>query len=96
MSDRKLYQQKLQAQLDQWKAELDKLKAKASAASADAQLEMNKHITALESKLEDGKAKLAELAEAGEGAWESVKEGAEAFWRTMKSAFSDAMSRFKG
>ena len=65
MSDKELYQQKMQAKLDEWKAEVDKLKAKASGASADAQLEMNKQIKALESKIEEGKAKLSELAIAG-------------------------------
>jgi hypothetical protein len=34
-----LYQQKKQSQLDEWQAEVDKLKAKALGASADAQLE---------------------------------------------------------
>ena len=65
MGDKELYEQKKQAQLDEWKADLDKLKAKASGASADAQLEMNKQIKALESKIEEGKAKLSELAKAG-------------------------------
>lgn len=96
MSDKELYQQKLRAQLDEWTAEVDKLKAKASAASADAQLEMTKHIGALEGKLEQGRAKLAELGEAGEDAWESAKEGVDSSWGALKSAFSDAVSKFKG
>ena len=95
MSDKELYQQKLQAQLDEWKAKVDVLKAKASGASADAQLEMRKHITALEGKLEEGKAKLDELAGASEDAWESVKEGMESSWGTLKSAFNDAVSKLK-
>lgn len=96
MSDKELYQQKMQAQLDEWKAEVDKLKAKASGASADAQLEMNKQIKALESKIEEGKAKLSELAKAGEDAWESIKDGVESAWGSLKSAVSDAASKFKG
>jgi hypothetical protein len=39
MNEKELYQQKKQAQLDEWKAEVDKLKAKASGASADAQMD---------------------------------------------------------
>ena len=95
MRDRELYQQKLQAQLDAWRADVSKLKAKASAASADVQLEMNKQIRTLESRLEEGKAKLAELGAAGEDAWESVKDGVESSWGTIKSAFSDAISKFR-
>jgi len=55
--------------LDEWTAEVDKLKAKASGASADAQLELNKQIEALEGKIEEGKTKLTEIADASEDAW---------------------------
>lgn len=95
MNEKELYQQKKQAQLDEWKAEVDKLKAKASGASADAQLEWNRQIEALEGKIENGKAKLAEVADASEDAWESIKDGAESAWDSMKSAFSDAAAKFK-
>lgn len=96
MTDKELYQQKKQAQLDEWKAEVAKLKAKASGASADAQLEMNKQIKALESQIEENKAKLSELSKAGEDAWESLKEGVESAWDSLKSGVSDAAAKFKG
>ena len=95
MNEKELYQQKKQAQLDEWKAEVDKLKAQASGASADAQLELNKQIEALEGKVEEGKTKLAKIADASEDAWESMKEGVESAWDSMKSAFSDAAAKFK-
>jgi len=95
MSDKELYQQKRQAQLDEWEAEVDKLKARASGASADAQLELNKQIDGLEGKIEQGKAKLAEIEGASEDAWESIKEGVDGAWDSMKSAFSDAAAKFK-
>ncbi len=95
MSEKELYQQKKQAQLDEWEAEVDKLKAKASGASADAQLELNKEIEELEGKIEQGKSKLAELADASEGAWGSIKEGVESAWDSMKSSFRDATAKFK-
>jgi 23S rRNA pseudoU1915 N3-methylase RlmH len=96
MNEKELYRQKRQAQLDEWKAEVDKLKAKASGASADAQLVMNKKIKALESKIEEGTAKLLALSEAGENAWESIKEGVESAWDSLKSSFSEAAAKFKG
>ena len=58
MNDKELYQQKMQARLDEWKADVDKLKAKASGSSADVQLDMNRQIKALERNIEEGKAKL--------------------------------------
>ena len=95
MTDKELYQQKRQAQLDEWKAEIDKLKAKAAGASADTQLELDRQIKDLEGKIEEGKSKLSELAEAGEDAWESVKEGVEQAWDSLKSAVSDAAAKLK-
>lgn len=95
MTEKELYQQKKQAQLDEWKAEVDKLKAKASGASADAQLELNKEIEALEGKIEEGKTKLGEVADASGDAWKSIKDGVESAWESMKSAFSDAAAKFK-
>jgi hypothetical protein len=96
MSEKELYRQKRQAQLDEWTAEIDKLKAKASGASADTQLEMNKKIKALESKIEEGKVKLSELAEVGEDAWDTIKEGVESAWDSLKSSFREAASKLKG
>jgi chromosome segregation ATPase len=95
MTDKELYQQKKQAQLDTWKAEVDKLKARASELSADAQLEMGKHIETLDGKIEEGKTKLSELAQAGEEAWPPLKEGVESAWDTLKSAVSDAAAKFR-
>ncbi|MDZ7721539.1 MAG: coiled coil domain-containing protein [candidate division KSB1 bacterium] len=77
MSEKELYQQKKQAQLDEWKAKVEKLKAKASGAGADAHLELNKQIEALKGKIESGKNKLAEIADASEDSWESIKDGVE-------------------
>lgn len=95
MNERELYRKKMQAQLDEWKADLDKLKAKASRASADAQLKLNKELNKLEGRIEDGKTKLAELAGAGEDAWESLKDGVESAWKSLRSAVRDAAEKFK-
>jgi len=95
MSDKEQYQQKLQAQLDLWKAEIDTLKAKAAAATADAKIELHKQVELLEVKLEEGKAKLAEFADSGHDAWESLKDSAESLWISIKTAFSEAKDKFK-
>jgi len=96
MMDKKLYQKKMQAQLDEWKADVDKLRARASRASADTQLKMNEQISALDSKIAEGKAKLSELSGAGEDAWESIRDGVESAWDSLRSAVSDAAAKFKG
>jgi len=95
MMDKELYQRKMQAQLDEWKADVDKLRARASRASADTQLKMNEQINALDIKIAEGKVKLSELSAAGEDAWESIREGVESAWDSLKSAVSDAAAKFK-
>ena len=85
MDEKELQQQKYQAQLDEWKADADKLKAQLSGASADAQIEMKEQLKALEAKIEDGESKLAELAGAAEEAWDSAKDKMEAAWDSLKS-----------
>lgn len=95
MNKRELYQQKKQAQLDEWKAEVDKLRAKASGESADVQLELKKRIAALEGKIGEGKTKLAKIVDASEDAWESAKEDVESAWDSIKSSFSDAGNKLK-
>lgn len=95
MKDKELYQRKMQAQLDEWKADVDKLKAKASRASADTQLKMNEQIKVLDRKIAEGKAKLSELSRAGEDAWESIRDGMESARDSLKSVVSDAAKKFK-
>jgi uncharacterized protein YfiM (DUF2279 family) len=95
MNEKELYRQKFQAQLDEWKADIAKLKARASGAEADTKIAMNKQVEALEHRLEDARAKLSELAGASEEAWDSVKQGAESAWDSLKSAVNDAVSRFR-
>ena len=88
MDEKRLYQQKWQAQLDQWQAEIDKFKAKASGASADAQLRLNSEIKVLQGRIDEGKAKLAQIAAASDDAWQSLKQGGDSAWTALKSAFS--------
>ncbi|HEX5709921.1 MAG TPA: hypothetical protein VFX68_01135 [Sulfuricurvum sp.] len=95
MNDKQLYHQKKEAQLKEWKADIEKIKAKALMASADVQIEMNHQIDALEKKIEEGKTKLSDLANAADDVYESMKTGVESAWDSLKSTVSDAASKFK-
>jgi predicted ATP-binding protein involved in virulence len=92
---RKAYEEKLEAQLKEWGAQLALLKAKADNAKADAKIEYYKTIEALQSKQNEAKKKLQELKTAGDEAWESIKAGVEKAWAEVKTAYHDASSRFK-
>ena len=95
MSMKEAYEQKLQAQLDEWSAEIDKLKAKADGAEADAQLEYYKKIEGLRSMQETATNKLTELKDAGDDAWEDLKAGIDSAWDSLGNALKSAASRFK-
>jgi predicted ATP-binding protein involved in virulence len=92
---RKAYEEKLDAQLNEWNAQIALLKAKAENAQADAKINYYKSIDALEQKRNGAKTKMRELMAAGDEAWEGLKTGAEKAWAEAKTVFHDAVSKFK-
>jgi len=92
---RKAYEEKLDAQLKEWNAQIALLKAKAENTKADAKIDYYKTIEALEHKQDEAKTKLQELKSSGDEAWEDLKAGAENVWTELKTAFQSAASRFK-
>ena len=95
MSNREAYEQKLRAKLDEWQAEIDKLRAKARGAEADARIEREKEADRLEAKREEMRHKLKELREAGDDAWDDLRDGAERAWKSFSDSFEKARDRFK-
>lgn len=94
MEDKKNYQEKMEAQIDEWKKDLEALKARANAAKTDLKLKYEEQIKELEPKIAEGKAKLKELADATDDAWEEVKDGAESIWEQMKITFKNVKDKF--
>jgi hypothetical protein len=95
MDKRKVYEEKFEAQLKQWSAEIALLKAKADKATAEAKIEYYKVIEVFQRKQETAMMKLQELRDAGDDGWEDLKIGAEKAWAEVKTAFQNAVSRFK-
>jgi len=95
MNEKELHERKLQAQLDEWQAEVERLRAQATSASADAQLTLNERIEALQRKIDDGKTKLEAAADVGEDTWASVKDRVESAWDSAKSAVGEAVDKTK-
>jgi chromosome segregation ATPase len=89
------YEKKMQAQLDEWDADITKLKAQADKAKADAQLEYFKQIEELRERQQRAQEKLTEIRQASDTAWEDMKAGAENAWDSLADAMRAARSRFK-
>lgn len=92
---RKAYEEKLDAQLEEWNAQIALLKARADKTKAGAKIEYYKTIEVLQHRQDDARAKLHELKNAGDEAWEDLKTGAEKAWDKVKAAFHSAASKFK-
>ena len=95
MSMKEAYEKKLKAQFDEWGSEIDKLKAKADKAEADAQSDYYKKIEELRTKQEVANKKLSELKEASEDAWVDLKAGIESAWDSLSNALKSATSSFQ-
>jgi hypothetical protein len=92
---RKAYEEKLEAQFEEWNAQIAMLKAKADNAKADAKIEYYKNIESLERKQEVAGNRLRELKTSGDEAWEELKTGAEKAWDEVKAAYHNAAAKFK-
>lgn len=95
MSAKQAYEQKLEAKLNEWKAEIDKLKAKADGAEADSRLRYEKEIDDLKKRQAEARKKLEELRKASDDAWEDMKAGIDSAWSSLGDAIGKATSRFK-
>ncbi len=95
MSMKEAYEKKLQAQLDEWEAGIDKLQAKADQAEAEAKIDYYKQIEELRAMKEAAGKKLSELQATGDDAWEDLKAGVESSWASLRNAVKSATSRFK-
>ncbi len=91
MNSRAEYLRKLEEKLEEWNAEIDRLAAK----GGDVTGEVTSRLDSLKAKQAQGREKLRELQQSGEGAWEDLKSGAEFSWAAMGEAMSSARSRFK-
>ena len=84
---------KAEAKLEEYQAKLDVARAKARGASADARLELEKHIAGMEKNLEVARKKASELAGAADDAWSDLTEGLDAAFGGMTSAVRGFFSK---
>lgn len=95
MERKDAYIQKFEAQLASWKADIDKLRAKADGASADAKLELLDQLDKLRAKRDEARDRLDEIRRVGEEGFETLKEKGEQAWIDLSTGIRDAINRFK-
>ena len=95
MGAKEAYQQKLDAQLKIWNAEIDKWEAKAERTAAEAKIQYFESLEAVKGKRHVFGEKLHQAREASAEAWEGLKAGVEAAWEEFKTAYEKAAAKFK-
>ena len=95
MSMKEAYEKKLKGQLSEWRADIDKLKAKAEQAQGETQLAYYKELEVLRTQQEKARDKLDDLRNVGDDAWEDMKAGLDKAWDDLGDSISKAVSRFK-
>lgn len=91
---RDAYVKKIQAKLEEWNAEIDRLEAKADNAAADARVKYQEQIAEAKASRDDLKQKLGELRSAGDEAWRELKSGLDEAWDSLSAAVKSARSKF--
>jgi seryl-tRNA synthetase len=92
---RDAYLEKLKARMDQWSAEIDLLSAKADQAKAETRIKYLKQLEDLRARRAEVQDRIARMEQAGESAWEDLKEGLENSWSILKTSLSRAKSEFE-
>lgn len=89
------YVQKVEEQLQQWKMDIDRLKAKAEKAEAQMRTEYHKKLDIIKEKQAAAEISLKQLKEASEESWEDFKKGYEDLRDDLKESIVNVQSSFK-
>ena len=92
MSQKDAYVQKINAQLDEWKAKLDVVKAKAKNKGADSRIDYEKKADELDEKLAALREKRDELKKSAEDNWDQIRQKAEKQMEDVKSTLASLTS----
>ncbi|MFQ5739643.1 MAG: coiled coil domain-containing protein [Acidobacteriota bacterium] len=91
MESKKSYQERMEAQLNQWSVKIDTLLARAE---KDARTGCEKLTAGVRDKQQAAQGRLRELRGSSSEAWQDLKPGLEKAWGELKDAFQKAADRF--
>jgi chromosome segregation ATPase len=80
------YTGKLNAQLKEWNAKVEELRAKGQSASVEAKVQLNKQLEDLATKRAAAEKKLRELQAAGAEKFQVLKQGVDQAWHDLRGA----------
>lgn len=89
------YVEKVEEQLQEWKTDIDKLKAKAEKAEAQVRTEYHKKLDTIQEKRAAAETNLKQLKEASEESWEDLIKGYEEIRNDLTESIASVQSSFK-
>lgn len=92
---RQAYIKKVQAQLDQYDAQLSEMKARADKVAANAKVEYHSMMEEAIVKRDALQVQLGELQSSSESAWEEIQKGLEKAGAELQKSFGAALEKFK-
>ncbi|HEY9656912.1 MAG TPA: hypothetical protein V6C65_00505 [Allocoleopsis sp.] len=92
---KQVYQQQIEANLQAFQVLIDRLKAEAATAQADAKVYSYGKLAALNAKQQETQRKLHELKAASGDAWRELRIGTETALLELQDAFNSALAQFK-
>ncbi len=95
MQKRYNYRKKIDTKMEMVNARFAKFKAEAKHYSSDDLIGHAKHVEKIEKDFEASKAKLRELDEAHDDAWEGLADGVENTWKALQATLDDVIENFK-
>lgn len=94
-NEKHAYEQKIAAQIAEWDAQIELLKAKSNNLAADAKLEYEEQLNELDKKKSELSVYLSELADKADDAWEDIKDETERKWNKLSEAFDCFITKLK-
>lgn len=95
MSTKDAYVEKMEAQMQEWHAQIQRLKEQAELEKAAVKLSYSEQLDVLRAKQAAAQQKLREIKSSGDSAWEELKSGAEHVWDDLKQTLDHAIARFR-
>jgi hypothetical protein len=93
-NEKQAYREKEDAELREWDAKADLLKAKANNLSADARMEFDKQMNSLQENKSEIGAYVDKLSDKADDAWDDIKDEAEEKWDKFSSSVSKFVSKY--
>jgi hypothetical protein len=95
MSTKDEYIEKIDTELEVVQARFNEFKAQEKQLKDDSRLEHAKLVAELQRKADATRAKLKELGEADDNAWELLMDGMENTWSDLQSTLENTVTTFK-